>query len=161
MKDVDLFEIDKGTFGELLANALSAPRFAPTMQAVAELSRMPCYAHLETDELVDLAERGAWAAFSPGETILQQGEPGDAFYAISAGQVEVLEDETRVRTMGPGSHFGEIALLLDTPRTASVRALTPVRTFRLDRAGFDKLVRDAFRAGTVNPVIALERVEEH
>jgi len=75
--------------------------------------------------------------------------------------VEVLEDETRVRTMGPGSHFGEIALLLDTPRTASVRALTPVRTFRLDRAGFDKLVRDAFRAGTVNPVIALERVEEH
>jgi putative peptide zinc metalloprotease protein len=159
--DVELFEIDKGTFGDLLSGVLRAPRFAPTMQAVAELARMPCYAHLETDELVDLAQRGEWVNIAPGETIVEQGEPGDAFYAISTGQVEVTEDGTSVRRMGPGSHFGEIALLLDTPRTASVRAVTPVRAFRLDRAGFDRLVRDAFRTGTLNPVIALDRVEEH
>jgi CRP-like cAMP-binding protein len=73
----------------------------------------------------------------------------------------VSQDHQSVRTMGPGAHFGEIALLLDVPRTATVRAITPVRAFRLRREGFDKLVRDSFHKGTVNPVISLDRVEEH
>ena len=63
--------------------------------------------------------------------------------------------------MGPGSHFGEIALLLDVPRTATVRALTPARAFRLERDGFDKIVKDSFRKGTVNPAVSLDRVWDH
>ncbi len=159
--NVDVFEIDKGTFGELLADALQAPRFAPTMQAVADLQRMSCFSHLETDELVELAEKGDWINVVPGETVVEEGQEGDAFYAISSGQVEVTHDGTSIRTMGPGSHFGEIALLLDVPRTATVRAITPVRAFRLGRDGFDKVIRDSFHKGTLNPVIALDRVEEH
>jgi CRP-like cAMP-binding protein len=93
--------------------------------------------------------------------VIRQGEPGDAFYAIQSGQAEVLGDAGRIGTMGPGDHFGEIALLLDVPRTATVRSLTPTRLFRLDRAGFDRLVRNSFRKGTLNPAVSLDRVEEH
>src|SRR6266542_3885410 len=100
--NVDVFEIDKGTFGELLADALQAPRFAPTMQAVADLQRMSCFSHLETDELVELAEKGDWINVVPGETVVEEGQEGDAFYAISSGQVEVTHDGTSIRTMGPG-----------------------------------------------------------
>jgi CRP-like cAMP-binding protein len=106
-------------------------------------------------------ERGDWVNVTPGDRVVKQGEPGDAFYAISTGQVEVSQNGSPIRTMGPGSHFGEIALLLDVPRTATVRAITPVRAFRLGREGFDKVVRDSFRGGTLNPAIGLERVEEH
>ena len=74
---------------------------------------------------------GAWTNVAPGEVIVEQGEVGDAFYAIRSGQVEVVADGTIVRTLGPGSYFGEVALLLDVPRTASVVAKTPVRAYRL------------------------------
>jgi CRP-like cAMP-binding protein len=159
--DVEVFEIDKGTFGELLADVLQAPSFAPTIQATAELRKMDSFSHMETDELVELVQLGEWINVAPKETIVEKGEEGEDFFAISSGQVEVLDDGQRVRTLGPGAHFGEIALLLDVPRTATVRAVTPVRAFRLGREGFDKLVRDAFHKGTLNPVISLDRVEEH
>jgi putative peptide zinc metalloprotease protein len=159
--DVEVFEIDKGTFGELLGGILRAPRFAPTMQAVADLRKMACFSHLETDELVDLVQQGEWVNVAPKEAIVEQGEAGDDFFAISSGQVEVRQDGQSIRTLGPGAYFGEIALLLDVPRTATVRAVTPVRAFRLGREGFDKLIRDSFHKGTLNPVISLDRVEEH
>jgi CRP-like cAMP-binding protein len=159
--DVEVFEIDKGTFGELLVDRLQAPRFAPTMQAVAEVQKMASFSHLETDELVELVEQGEWVNVAPGEAIVEEGEQGDAFFTISSGQVEVTQDGQSIRTLGPGAHFGEIALLLDVPRTATVRALTPVRAFRLGREGFDKVIRDSFHKGTMNPVISLDRVEEH
>jgi CRP-like cAMP-binding protein len=161
VENAEVFQVDKGAFGELLADMVDVPEFAPTLQAVAELRRLPSFAHLEPDELGDLLEHGDWTNISPGESIVEEGEVGDAFFAISSGQVEVFEGGLRARTMGPGSHFGEIALLLDVPRTATVRAITPVKVFRLDREGFDKLVKDSFRRGTLNPAIALDRVEEH
>jgi len=161
VKDSDVFVIDKGAFDELLADTLRAREFAPTLQAVAELQQLRCFSHLETDELAELLEHGCWVNIKPGEAIVEQGGAGDAFYAIGSGQAEVFENGTLVRTMGAGSHFGEIALLLDTHRTATVRAATPVRIFRLDRQGFDRLVRDSFKKGTLNPAIPIDRVEEH
>jgi CRP-like cAMP-binding protein len=159
--EAEVFEVEKGAFDELLANAVRVPKFAPTVQAAAELRRLPSFSYLEPDELAELLQHGEWTNVAPGETIVEQDDIGDAFYTIGSGRVEVLEDGAPVRTMGAGDHFGEIALLLDTPRTATVRALTPVRAFRVDREGFDKLVKESFRRGTLNPAIALDRVEEH
>jgi CRP-like cAMP-binding protein len=161
VQNAEVFQVDKGTFDELLASMVKVPEFAPTLQAVDELRQLSCFAHLETDELSELLDHGAWMVCSPRETIIEQGETGDAFYAIRSGQVEILKDHEVVGTLGPGGYFGEVALLLDVPRTASVRATTPVRAFRLEREGFDKLIRDSFHKGTVNPARSPDRVEHH
>jgi CRP-like cAMP-binding protein/Zn-dependent protease len=161
IEEAQLFEIDKSTFERLLADMIHVPQFAPTLEAVAELRALPAFAALEPDELSEILQHGRWMNVAPGEAILEQGEAGDAFYAIGSGQVEVVKDGTPVRTLGPGAHFGEIALLQKVPRTASVVARTPVRAFRLDRDGFDGLMAGAFRKGTLKPSSNVERTWQH
>ncbi len=157
--ETELFEVDESTFDYLLADTIRAPDFAPTLQAVAELQSLSAFAGLESRELSDILAHGRWINVSPGEAIVEQGEVGDAFYAIRSGQVDVIRDEELVRTLGPGDYFGEVALLKDVPRTAAVAARTPVRAFRLDREGFDRVVAGAFRGGTLRP--AAERTSQH
>ena len=98
---------------------------------------------------------------APGETIIEQGAEGDAFYAIRSGQVEVHKDGELTGSLGPGAHFGEVALLMDVPRTATVVATTPARLFRLDREGFERAIAGAFRRGTLNPAASLGRTWQH
>ena len=76
------------------------------------------------------------AQFAPGQEIFRQGDHGDRFYVIATGEAEVIGDGRLIRTMGPGDGFGEIALLRDTVRTATVRARTPLRLHTLDRRHF-------------------------
>jgi CRP-like cAMP-binding protein/Zn-dependent protease len=161
LEESELFEIDKGTFEQLLADMAEVPRFAPTLQAAAELRSLPPFAAMGPSQIADLLENGEWINIAPGETVFEQGEAGDAFYAIRSGQVEVIRDGREVRVLGPGSFFGEIALLHDVPRTATVRARTPARVFRLEREGFTRLVREAFRGGTLRPHALVERSQEH
>jgi CRP-like cAMP-binding protein len=142
---VELFVVSKGTFDRLLADHVRVPEFAPTVQALAELRALDVFSHFRDDALARLREEGAWCNVRAGDVLVREGEPGDAFYAIESGRLDVLTGMERVRTLGPGRHFGEIALLADVPRTATVRAVTPARVFRLGREGFDRLVADAFR----------------
>ena len=161
LEESQLFEIGKGTFDQLLADMAGVPDFAPTLQAAAELRSLPCFSVLDPAAIAELLEEGRWITVPPGETVIEEGEVGDAFYAIGSGQVEVLRRGRRVRTVGPGAFFGEVALLEDVPRTATVRAISAVRVFRLDRQGFDRLVGDAFRRGTLNPHAAVDREQRH
>jgi cAMP-dependent protein kinase regulator len=161
LEESQLFEVDKGTFDELLADAARAPQFAPTLQAAAELRALDPFTDLSSAQIAELLQLGTWVNVTPGQEIVRQGEPGDAFYAVRSGQVEVEEDGRAVTVLGPGSFFGEVALLLDVPRTATVRARTPVRVFRLERDGFDRLVGDAFRRGRLNPHVLVERSQRH
>jgi CRP-like cAMP-binding protein len=157
----EVFEVDEATFDRLLSDTVKLPTFAPTLQAVAELRQIPAFAALADGDLAQVLEHGAWINVPPGETIIEQGEEGDAFYAIRAGQVDVLDDDVLTRTMGPGSHFGEIALLMDVPRTATIVARTPVRLFRLPRDGFERAVAGAFRRGALHPAAAVDRTWQH
>ena len=75
-----------------------------------------------------------------GERIISQGQLGDRFYIVSSGEVRVDVDGTAVRDLGPGDSFGEIALLRQIPRTASVTAVTPVELLALDRHHFVETV---------------------
>jgi CRP-like cAMP-binding protein len=161
LSDGQLYEIDESTFDRLLADNLRLPAFGPTIQKVAELRELPAFATLEPDEAGELLAHGEWLTLPPGEAIVTQGEAGDAFYALAAGQVDVFEGDRFVRALGPGSHFGELALLQDVPRTATVVAKTPVRAFRLDRDGFDRLLASAFRKGTVKPSFGTDRTWHH
>jgi hypothetical protein len=71
-----------------------------------------------------------------GQDVFRQGEEGDSFYVIKQGEAEVIGDGSFVRTMGPGDGFGEIALIRDTQRTATVRARTPLVLYSLERRHF-------------------------
>jgi putative peptide zinc metalloprotease protein len=145
-----LFRVDKASFDRLLADDITAPSFAPTMQAYAELRALSVFRGLSTADLALVLEHGTWVAVSPGEVLIRQGEPGDAFYALGAGQVDVVRDDEIVTTLGPGDHFGEVALLTDAPRNATVIAHTPARVFRLDRHGFTAVIAEALPRGSVD-----------
>ena len=87
------------------------------------------------------AERVEQAHFEPGEVIVRQGEIGDRFYVIKSGRVDVLRDDSRVAELGPGEHFGEVALLDDVPRTATVRAAQPTDVLCVGRGDFAAVAR--------------------
>ena len=78
--------------------------------------------------------------FTPGDYIIRAGEPGRDMFFISQGVVEILapDGETVFRTLNDGDYFGEIALLLDQPRSASVRAVTYCDLYQLDKQMFER-----------------------
>lgn len=159
-EDSQLFEVDESTFDRLLSDMTKVPDFAPTLQQAAELRTLPPFASLASGDVAELLEHGEWISASPGSTVIEEGTRGDAFYVIRSGRAEVYQGEKLVATLGPGSHFGELALLMDVPRTASVIARTPLRAFRLDREAFDGVVAQAFRRGVV-AVAPIERTPQH
>lgn len=86
--------------------------------------------------------------FEAGQVIIRQGDIGRAMYILQSGRVEVVQErdgaEERLATLGPGEHFGEIAVLKDTRRTATVRALEPVTVLRISREE-TKMLSETFR----------------
>jgi MFS family permease len=74
--------------------------------------------------------------FEAGDTIIREGDAGDRFYVVASGEVEVRQDRERIRTMGVGESFGEVALLRNVPRTAGVVAIGPVEVFAIGRVAF-------------------------
>ena len=159
LSEVELFEVDKGTFDHLLASALHVPTFALTLESLSELREIPVFASLPSDRLGDLLDVGTWSTVAPGVEVVVQGDVGDAFYAIRSGHADVVRDGVVVVALGAGDYFGEAALLNGTPRNATVVARTPMRVFRLPRSGFDAIVAEAFRQSFVIPSAA--RAMEH
>lgn len=105
-------------------------------RALALLRASPIFAPLPEATLEALAARLEPRHVEPGAVIFNQGDPGDEFYVIESGRVGVAVDGEAVSELGPGESFGEIALLRDVPRTATVKALTEVALYALDREHF-------------------------
>jgi hypothetical protein len=95
------------------------------------LARVPFFGPLPTATLERLASQLEEVSLPAGTLVLREGDPGDRFYIVAEGEVEI-----EGRTHGPGSFFGEIALLRDVPRTTSVLARTDVQLLTLDRDEF-------------------------
>jgi MFS family permease len=100
------------------------------------LRAIPLFSPLSPPVLEQLAAGLAPVSASAGDEIIRRGDHGDRFYVVSSGEVEVLVDGRPPRREGEGSYFGEIALLRDVPRTATVLAATDVELFALDRDDF-------------------------
>lgn len=76
------------------------------------------------------------------QTIFHQNQPGTSFFIVASGLLEVLVNDVRINTITEGQGFGELALMHDSPRTATVRTLTTVTLWGLDRNSFKKIIED-------------------
>jgi MFS family permease len=103
---------------------------------IAVLQKVGMLRPLPMPAIENLAGGVHHAHIDAGQVVFHQGELGDRFYVIHRGDVEVISDGHLVGTLGPGEGFGEIALLRETPRTATVRARTALDLYTLDRDHF-------------------------
>lgn len=108
------------------------------------LKNIPLFSVVTDEELAGLVGKLRHVPFAKGETIIEQGEPGDEFFILGSGEAQVIVKQPGgvqevVDVLRPGDSFGEIALIERIPRTATVRALTSVKTLALDREGFEDL----------------------
>ena len=120
-----------------------SPKHVPASQA--ELSRIGLLAELPGETLVALSKRMRREEVPGGEAPVVEGEEGDRFYVVLNGIFAVSNlGSTPRRMLRPGDYFGEVALVMDVPRTASVRALTPAVVASCDRETFDEFLRPLF-----------------
>jgi MFS family permease len=105
-------------------------------EPLALLRRIEMFAELPEAVLEHLAAGATPESAAPFEAVVSQGETGHRFYVIAEGRAAVEADEAELRGLGPGDFFGEIALLRDVPRTATVRALEPLRLYTVERDEF-------------------------
>ena len=110
------------------------------------LARVPLLRDLEQEDLDLLAATTRQQRVPSGDTIVEIGDPGRSLYLLVEGQVQVVcpsrSADFELARLGPGDFFGEMALLNDKPRSATVRALTPVRLLVLDKADFRRVASD-------------------
>jgi CRP-like cAMP-binding protein len=112
---------------------------------VTELSRVGILAALPGELLMKLAARMRREEVGPGQPLIVEGESGDRFYVVLSGLLSVTQaDRGLRRVLKPGDYFGEVALTMDIPRTATVSPMTPVTLASCDRATFDEFIRPLF-----------------
>ena len=140
--DCKLWAIDRDTYRRILMGSTIRKR-----KLYEEfLNKISLFESLDKWEKLTIADALQPVTYTDGEVIVEQGQPGDDFYIIEDGIAIVYqrrvdnEPQTEVSRLGPGKYFGEIALLLDRPRAATVVASGPLKCVKLDRARFERLL---------------------
>jgi signal-transduction protein with cAMP-binding, CBS, and nucleotidyltransferase domain len=105
-------------------------------EGLALLRQVPLFAPLDLKSLERVAQQLIRIEVPAGEVLIREGDEGDRFYVIDSGQMTASFEGSVLRQMGPGEPFGEIALLRDVPRTATVIADEPSVVLALERADF-------------------------
>jgi len=108
--------------------------------SVEQLQRVPLFADLDRKELDSLASTFKERTFKAGETVASEGSGGVGFFIIDEGQAKVTRDGEEQATLGPGQYFGEIALIDEGARTATLTAETDMRCYGLTSWEFRPLV---------------------
>jgi MFS family permease len=123
--------VARATVGRLEATSTVRHREVEVLSRVPFLGLLPAY------ELEHLAQGALWRNVPSGQAVTTQGEPGDTFYVVAAGELSVTVDgHLRDHTLTTGDGFGEIALLHRVPRTATVSALTDCELLTVSAAQF-------------------------
>jgi CRP-like cAMP-binding protein len=116
------------------------------------LARVPIFANCSASEIAAVANVAQESFFQPGQIIVTQGTPGQAFYMIITGRVEILRDGVSLGAFGPGDFFGEMSLLDAAPRSATIRALDQTSCLMLSSWDFRALLER-------HPSIAIKLLE--
>jgi putative nucleotidyltransferase with HDIG domain len=135
-----------------------------TSEATVEsfLSANPLFYSLNDSVLSSIAEKVQLVTFRKGEDIVEEGEIGDSFYLIKEGRVRVLkrteDSELVLSELGQAEGFGEMSLIIDQPRSATVRAIGNVEALKLTKDDFQGLMRTLPSLATKMHMLAGERV---
>ncbi|HET7855292.1 MAG TPA: cyclic nucleotide-binding domain-containing protein [Gaiellaceae bacterium] len=107
------------------------------------IERVPLFANCSKRELARVAALADEIDLAEGKELTRQGAPGREFFVLVDGTADVLKDGKRVNSMGHGDFFGEIALVHHAPRTATVKATSPVRALVVTERNFRRLLDDS------------------
>jgi MFS family permease len=129
---------------------------APTAE-LALVDAVPMFAPLSIAAKEYMARRLVSVPVSAGDVVIRAGDPGDRFYIVADGEFDVLADGAD-RKMGGGDYFGEIALLRDVPRTATIRAVVDGQLYALERADFLAAVTSHSAARVAGEAVVDERL---
>jgi MFS family permease len=116
--------------------ALDRDARPPDPRALALLRDLPIFAPLSAPSIERILAELTWLDVPSGTVVIREGDPGDRYYILAEGHVEVTLAGAHLSDRGPGDGFGEIALLRNVPRTASVTARTPLRLIAIERDRF-------------------------
>src|ERR671922_2800293 len=106
------------------------------------LRQVPLFSDLDNRELQEIAGSMKQRTFRSGQQIAVEGESGVGFFVIEDGQASVSVGGDEVRRLGPGDYFGELALIAQSPRTATVTADTELKTYGMTFWDFRPLVEE-------------------
>lgn len=131
-----LWALDRITFRRILMDSA----FQRRRMYEAFLEEVPLLSSLKPYERSKIADALDASKYPAGATIISEGDPGDAFYLLESGEAEALKNGVPVKQYRRGDYFGELALLDDKPRAASIVTKTEVKVARLGRDGFKRLL---------------------
>jgi len=140
--DVKLWGIDRDSYRRILMGSTIRKR----KMYEEFLSKVSILESLDKWERLTVADALEPVQFTDGEEIVKQGDPGDDFFIITEGSARVLQrksdsdEQLEVGMLGPSDYFGEIALLLDRPRAATVVANGPLKCVKMDRSRFERVL---------------------
>ncbi len=118
------------------------------------LAEMPLFEDVDASTLSELASLFATEQIPEDRDIIREGDPGDRFYILVRGKAEVIKGTSRVAVLQDGDYFGEIALLSDQPRNATVRSMTPCVCLILQRDHFRAMLnRSAPLRERINQIV--------
>jgi CRP/FNR family transcriptional regulator, cyclic AMP receptor protein len=104
------------------------------------IKRVPLFAHCSNRELEAIGGIADEIDLKEGYELTKQGAPGREFFVLVEGSADVLRDGRKVNTLGSGDFFGEIALVHHAPRTATVKATSPIRALVVTERNFKTLL---------------------
>jgi len=107
----------------------------------AALETAPLFAALGTRRRRRLARRATGRRYGAGSVVVREGDTSMTLYVVLSGRVRVVREGEPIAELGPGCHFGELGLLGDTPRSATVVALEPTECALVDKWDFERQLR--------------------
>jgi len=144
---------------EAVVASLGGADLTRMLRAAAALHKSRFFARLPAERLSTLALKLAPREVKAGAEVVRAGEAGREFFLVATGSLEVLDPEgKRVAELRPGDHFGEIALLRDVPRVATVRAIEEAMVLVLGKDAFMKAMSADLAISASIESLAAERV---
>lgn len=135
-EDCTLWQLDRDTFNHIVKEAAQKKR----QRYDAFLSKVPLLGSMDAYERSQLADALITETYESGKTIVNQGDSGDTFYIIEEGEAAATKNGVEVMNYGAGDYFGELALIRNQPRAATVVAKSSVKALSIDSGSFKRLL---------------------